>query len=180
MKDKNVIVDRADCILRDDTGIYVLCPQCQEKVGTGKLPSRELVWQCHACGQIVKPPIMVDMSTHDLPHEFEDDDGWHRIGGFKDMDELEEALNCPADAPFFRSEEWLDVSDQAWRIYTYPDESTVTVVYPSQLLVIHDPGFDWVGSNDAHRIKTLEGKEYFIPCGWICISWVPIASKGSR
>lgn len=66
--------------------------------------------------------------------------------------------------------EWLNISSENWREYTYPDGSKVRVEYPVALsLKSSSNPPQWGGG--AHRIVDCHGDSYYIPRGWIKLSW---------
>lgn len=59
------------------------------------------------------------------------------------------------------SYEFIDISCEQWRKYTWPDGSEV-FIQDEQWLAISESG---------HRILDLEGNSHFIPFGWIHLEW---------
>ena len=56
--------------------------------------------------------------------------------------------------------EFIDISSETYRIYTFPNNEKITIQFPLKLSV----------SPSGHRI--WDGKfSYFIPTGWICLAW---------
>ena len=68
--------------------------------------------------------------------------------GFKEADKLE----------------WLDVSDEQWREYIYPDGTRYRVDFPLKLNVTKKPG------GDSHRVVT-ENRSVYVAAGWRAIEW---------
>lgn len=61
--------------------------------------------------------------------------------------------------------DWKDISDEKRRTYTFPGGHTVTVHSPNKLAVKSKP------NGDSHRIADVFGNGYYIPSGWLMISW---------
>ena len=61
--------------------------------------------------------------------------------------------------------EWLDISDEQWRDYVYPDGTRYRVHTPAELNVKRKPG------GDSHRIKTSGGVSVYVAAGWVAIEW---------
>lgn len=58
---------------------------------------------------------------------------------------------------------FTDISTEAVRVYHYPNKDEFVINHPLALNVSKSGG---------HRVFNGEGKSYYIPKGWIAISWV--------
>ena len=58
--------------------------------------------------------------------------------------------------------EFKDLSDEKFRIYTFPGGDTITIVEPRKLNVSPSGG---------HRIFDAAGNSWYIPSGWIGLRW---------
>lgn len=56
-----------------------------------------------------------------------------------------------------------DLSDEKYRVYEYPDGSSVRLDHPSNLNVSKSGG---------HRVLTKDGVSHYIPSGWNHLYWV--------
>jgi len=168
-------------LTRTDKGLYAVCPDCSAGVGTGKLPGHRRVEQCPKCGTLVDMPYMADESTHEIP----DLEGYEFVGGFDTWEEalsgIKQLINGDPDddskgrVPSESADDmnWIDISTEAWREYTYPDGDVIHVPEPTAMVIKRHPEYDLPGSWDSHRIKTAHGISYYIPQGWICLRWAP-------
>jgi hypothetical protein len=59
--------------------------------------------------------------------------------------------------------EWNDLSDEQFRVYTWPDGAIVKLVAPLKLNVSKSGG---------HRVFTADGVSHYIPSGWNHLYWV--------
>lgn len=55
----------------------------------------------------------------------------------------------------------IDISDEAWRTYVFPDKGEYTVVRPATLSVRFLSDF-----SEQHTITDVNGNEYVIQPGW--------------
>ena len=58
--------------------------------------------------------------------------------------------------------EFKDLSDEKFRVYTYPGGDTVEIIEPRKLNVSDSGG---------HRIFDAAGNSWYIPSGWISLRW---------
>lgn len=68
--------------------------------------------------------------------------------------------------------EGRDVSDELFRVYTFPNGQLVTVDAPAKLWVSRKP------EGDSHRIALMNGGGVYIPAGWLKIEWQNKPGKG--
>ena len=66
--------------------------------------------------------------------------------------------------------EWLDISNEAWREYTFPGGDVIRVNDPIALNIKRKP------EGDSHRIKardirTQACRSHYIKAGWLRIEW---------
>jgi hypothetical protein len=59
---------------------------------------------------------------------------------------------------------WADINNEKSRTYTFPTGS-VTVLHPVKLNVKRKP------EGDSHRLIDAAGISYYIPAGWLMLSW---------
>jgi uncharacterized protein YegJ (DUF2314 family) len=60
--------------------------------------------------------------------------------------------------------EFADISNETYRTYTFPTGS-VTIQNPVKLNVKRK------AEGDSHRIVDVNGKAYYVPAGWLMLSW---------
>jgi len=60
---------------------------------------------------------------------------------------------------------WLDISDEEFRVYHYPDGGVYSLYHPLKLNVKRKE------NGDSHRIQAENGIGHYIAPGWIAISW---------
>lgn len=65
--------------------------------------------------------------------------------------------------------EWKDISNEAYRIYTFPGGDEVRIDKP-QKLAITPPLTNRVGGG-SHRV-VAEGQDHYISYGWLSIRWI--------
>lgn len=58
--------------------------------------------------------------------------------------------------------EWIDISSEMFRSYTFADGGEFTVSRPQRLNVSNSGG---------HRILDSMGVSHYVPSGWLAISW---------
>ncbi len=62
-----------------------------------------------------------------------------------------EPLNCGTDR------NWVDISTESFRRYLYPDGSTLQIDGPTEV---------WVTDTGSHRVRTSEGRVYWVKPGF--------------
>jgi hypothetical protein len=66
--------------------------------------------------------------------------------------------------------QWVDISEEEWREYLYPDGSMVRIDHPVALSLSHlGPPPEYGGG--SHRIVTAEGLSKYVPRGWILLTF---------
>ncbi len=58
--------------------------------------------------------------------------------------------------------EWNDISNELYRVYTFPNGEVVRIDKPLRIAV----------SQRGHRIETQDRVGHYVPLGWIHIEWV--------
>ena len=64
--------------------------------------------------------------------------------------------------------DWKDIYSESQRTYHFPDGSTFTIEEP-EAIAYKPPFKNWAGG--SHRVVDKKGTAFFIPQGWIAISW---------
>ncbi len=64
--------------------------------------------------------------------------------------------------------DWRDITNETERTYHFPDGSKFTIKEP-EAVAFKPPYKEWAGG--SHRIVDKEMVCYFIPAGWVAISW---------
>ena len=59
----------------------------------------------------------------------------------------------------------LDISDEEWRAYVYPDKTTLEIMGQKRLFTKHDD------RGETHRIIDCRGKVIRPERGWVGIEW---------
>ncbi len=78
--------------------------------------------------------------------------------------------NVPSTTPADQLE-WIDISDESYRIYVYADGSTFRVDKPTELNIKRGVERS-VGSPDSHRIRRADNMtNVYVAPGWIAIKW---------
>lgn len=77
---------------------------------------------------------------------------------------------------------WLIVDDEVERTYHFPGGNAITVPDPYRVNIKRDATYTGIGARDSHRVITRRsdgafGRSYYIPVGWIGISWEPKPGK---
>lgn len=57
--------------------------------------------------------------------------------------------------------EFVDISSEVWREYTFNDGNVVHIEAPLHLSV----------TESGHRILTQDGLSHFVPTGWVHLAW---------
>ncbi len=57
--------------------------------------------------------------------------------------------------------EFVDISSEEWREYSFPGGETVRILDPLQLYV----------SDNGHRIFDSAGVSHYVPFGWVHLCW---------
>jgi hypothetical protein len=74
---------------------------------------------------------------------------------------------CPLEMERSSMTNAIDISSEAFRIYTYANGSTFQVAEPSELHVISDD------KGTSHRVIDKSGLTHRPERGWVGISWQP-------
>ncbi len=69
-------------------------------------------------------------------------------------------------------DEWNDISNEAWREYTYLVVDSNGFVHEHKMR-INSPDKLWVSDN-GHRIITKNGRSLYVRCGWVLLEWVKV------
>lgn len=62
----------------------------------------------------------------------------------------------------------IDISNEEYRVYTYPDGVRLRINRPVKLYVVYD---DVGPVNPSHRVVDAEGMTHRPERGWISVSW---------
>ena len=65
--------------------------------------------------------------------------------------------------------QWKDISNEAFRVYTFPGGEQIRIDKPLKL-AINPPLTNRVGGG-SHRV-VAEGKDVYVTYGWLSIEWV--------
>lgn len=57
--------------------------------------------------------------------------------------------------------DFVDISSELYRVYTFPGDNKVVITKPLQLSV----------SSGGHRIFDEQGFSHYVPKGWIHLTW---------
>lgn len=57
--------------------------------------------------------------------------------------------------------EFVDISSELYRTYTFPNKEKVIIQKPLKLSV----------SKNGHRVWDVQNKSHYIPIGWIHLEW---------
>lgn len=64
--------------------------------------------------------------------------------------------------------QWIDVSNELWRKYKYPN-GTIERYESPVALVIGSKHRHWGGG--GHRLVTADGLSHYVPPGWTRLTW---------
>lgn len=73
-----------------------------------------------------------------------------------------------------------DISDEAYRYYTYSGLATIVIRNPVALAVMASSMVHDIGSHDAHRIVDVNGVTHYISAGWLTVSWKNKSGKACK
>jgi len=89
---------------------------------------------------------------------------YHNRELFRQMkSELEsaETKSYPKSKDVNNKDNWIDISNEQWRKYRFPDKNVVEIIKPIKLMI----------SGNGHRIVDAGGLGHYIPVGWIHLCW---------